>query len=143
MIYVGFRSLKRYSQFTGDQKYLDDAANQFFGFRETFVYAGRKIMVTLFMTLNMIQSTNVPWGRGNGWVVFSMTEFAEVLLRDHPKRNGLIDSNTLCEGYLALQDDEECGTRYLTTTNHILETSCTSIYICVLKRYSLRLAKES
>ncbi len=38
--------LVRYSQFTGDQKYLDDAANQFFGFKETFVYAGRKDYVT-------------------------------------------------------------------------------------------------
>ena len=51
--------------------------------------------------------TNVPWGRGNGWVVFSMTELLEVLPEDHPKRNDLIDFlNTLCEGYLALQDDE-------------------------------------
>ncbi len=43
------------------------------------------------MTLNMISKTNVPWGRGNGWVVFSMTELLEVLPEDHPKRNDLIE----------------------------------------------------
>ena len=45
-LYMSVPFLVRYSQFTGDQKYLDDAANQFFGFKKQFVYAGRKDYVT-------------------------------------------------------------------------------------------------
>ena len=33
-LYMSVPFLVRYSQFTGDQKYLDDAANQFFGFKK-------------------------------------------------------------------------------------------------------------
>ena len=79
--------------------------------------------------------TNVPWGRGNGWVVFSMTELLEVLPEDHPKRNDLIEFlNTLCEGYLALQDDEGMWHQVLNDHESYPETSCTSMFIYAFSR---------
>ena len=53
-LYMSVPFLVRYSQFTGDQKYLDDAANQFFGFKKRLFMPEEKIM-SPFMTLNMIQ----------------------------------------------------------------------------------------
>lgn len=96
------------------------------------------------MTLNMIQRQTFPWGRGNGWVVFSMTELLEVLPEDHPKRNDLIEFlNTLCEGYLALQDDEGMWHQVLNDHESYPETSCTSMFIYAFSRCSFRLVKES
>ncbi len=133
-LYMSVPFLVRYSQFTGDQKYLDDAANQFFGFKKRLFMPEEKIMSHVY-DFKYDLKTNVPWGRGNGWVVFSMTELLEVLPEDHPKRNDLIDFlNTLCEGYLALQDDEGMWHQVLNDHELYPETSCTSMFIYAFSR---------
>lgn len=133
-LYMSVPFLVRYSQFTGDQKYLDDAANQFFGFKKRLFMPEEKIMSHVY-DFKYDSKTNVPWGRGNGWVVFSMTELLEVLPEDHPKRNDLIDFlNTLCEGYLALQDDEGIWHQVLNDHESYPETSCTSMFIYAFSR---------
>ena len=133
-LYMSVPFLVRYSQFTGDQKYLDDAANQFFGFKKRLFMPEEKIMSHVY-DFKYDSKTNVPWGRGNGWVVFSMTELLEVLPEDHPKRNDLIDFlNTLCEGYLALQDDEGMWHQELNDHESYPETSCTSMFIYAFSR---------
>lgn len=133
-LYMSVPFLVRYSQFTGDQKYLDDAANQFFGFKKRLFMPEEKIMSHVY-DFKYDSKTNVPWGRGNGWVVFSMTELLEVLPEDHPKRNDLIKFlNTLCEGYLALQDDEGMWHQVLNDHESYPETSCTSMFIYAFSR---------
>ena len=133
-LYMSVPFLVRYSQFTGDQKYLDDAANQFFGFKKRLFMPEEKIMSHVYV-FKYDSKTNVPWGRGNGWVVFSMTELLEVLPEDHPKRNDLIEFlNTLCEGYLALQDDEGMWHQVLNDHESYPETSCTSMFIYAFSR---------
>lgn len=133
-LYMSVPFLVRYSQFTGDQKYLDDAANQFFGFKKRLFMPEKKIMSHVY-DFKYDSKTNVPWGRGNGWVVFSMTELLEVLPEDHPKRNDLIEFlNTLCEGYLALQDDEGMWHQVLNDHESYPETSCTSMFIYAFSR---------
>ena len=133
-LYMSVPFLVRYSQFTGDQKYLDDAANQFFGFKKRLFMPEEKIMSHVY-DFKYDSKTNVPWGRGNGWVVFSMTELLEVLPEDHPKRNDLIELlNTLCEGYLALQDDEGMWHQVLNDHESYPETSCTSMFIYAFSR---------
>ena len=133
-LYMSVPFIVRYSQFTGDQKYLDDAANQFFGFKKRLFMPEEKIMSHVY-DFKYDSKTNVPWGRGNGWVVFSMTELLEVLPKDHPKRNDLIEFlNTLCEGYLALQDDEGMWHQVLNDHESYPETSCTSMFIYAFSR---------
>lgn len=133
-LYMSVPFLVRYSQFTGDQKYLDDAANQFFGFKKRLFMPEEKIMSHVY-DFKYDSKTNVPWGRGNGWVVFSMTELLEVLPEGHPKRNDLIEFlNTLCEGYLALQDDEGMWHQVLNDHESYPETSCTSMFIYAFSR---------
>ena len=133
-LYMSVPFLVRYSHLTGDQKYLDDAANQFFGFKKRLFMPEEKIMSHVY-DFKYDSKTNVPWGRGNGWVVFSMTELLEVLPEDHPKRNDLIDFlNTLCEGYLALQDDEGMWHQVLNDHESYPETSCTSMFIYAFSR---------
>lgn len=133
-LYMSVPFLVRYYKFTGDQKYIDDAANQFFGFKKRLFMPEENIMSHVY-DFKYDSKTNVPWGRGNGWVVFSMTELLEELPEDHPKRNDLIEFlNTLCEGYLALQDDEGMWHQVLNDHESYPETSCTSMFIYAFSR---------
>lgn len=133
-LYMSVPFLSRYYKYTGDQKYADDAANQFFGFKERLFIPEENIMSHVY-DFKYDSKTNVPWGRGNGWVVFSMTELLEVLPENHPKRDGLIEMlNTLCQGYLKLQDQEGMWHQVLNDWESYPETSCTSMFIYAFSR---------
>lgn len=133
-LYMSVPFLTRYYKFTGDQKYADDAANQFFGFKKRLFMPEENIMSHVY-DFKYDTKTNVPWGRGNGWVVFSMTELLEELPEDHPKRSDLIEFlNVLCEGYLRLQDEEGMWHQVLNDWESYPETSCTSMFIYAFSR---------
>ncbi len=133
-LYMSVPFLSRYYKFTGEQKYADDAANQFFGFKKRLFIPEENIMSHVY-DFKYDTKTNVPWGRGNGWVVFSMTELLEVLPEDHPKREGLIEMlNTLCEGYLKLQDNDGMWHQVLNDWESYPEASCTSMFIYAFSR---------
>lgn len=133
-LYMSVPFLSRYYEFTGDIKYADDAANQFFGFKERLFIPEKNIMSHVY-DFKYDTKTNVPWGRGNGWVVFSMTELLAVLPDDHPKKAGLIEMlNTLCEGYLALQDEEGMWHQVIDDHESYPETSCTCMFLYAFSR---------
>ncbi len=133
-LYMSVPFLVRYYQFTGDQKYIDDAANQFFGFKKRLFMPEENIMSHVY-DFKYDTKTNVPWGRGNGWVVFSMTELLEALPENHPKEKELVEFlNTLCEGYLKLQDEDGMWHQVLNDWESYPETSCTSMFIYAFSR---------
>lgn len=133
-LYMSVPFLTRYYEFTGDQKYIDDAANQFFGFKKRLFMPEENIMSHVY-DFKYDTKTNVPWGRGNGWVVFSMTELLEKLPENHPRKQDLIEFlNTLCEGYLKLQDEEGMWHQVLNDWESYPETSCTSMFIYAFSR---------
>jgi rhamnogalacturonyl hydrolase YesR len=126
--------LTRYYEFTGDIKYADDAANQFFGFKDMLFMPEQGIMSHVY-DFKYDSMTGVPWGRGNGWVVFSMTELLEKLPDDHPKKADLIEFlNTLCASYLKLQDPDGMWHQVITDWESYPETSCTSMFIYAFSR---------
>lgn len=133
-LYMSVPFLTRYYEFTGDQKYIDDAANQFFGFKKRLFMPEEGIMSHVY-DFKYDTMTGVPWGRGNGWVVFSMTELLEKLPEGHPKKNDLIEFlNTLCESYLKLQDEKGMWHQVITDWDSYPETSCTSMFIYAFSR---------
>jgi len=74
--------------------------------------------------------TNIPWGRGNGWVLFSLAELLRVLPEDHADREELMRFfRDLCEGYLALQGENGLWHQVLTMPESYEETSCTSMFV--------------
>jgi unsaturated rhamnogalacturonyl hydrolase len=133
-LYMSVPFLCRYYKFTGDQKYVDDAANQFFGFKKRLFMPEENIMSHVY-DFKYDTKTGVPWGRGNGWVVFSLTELLEVLPENHEKRADLIEMlNTLCGGYLKLQDEDGMWHQVLNDWDSYPETSCTSMFIYAFSR---------
>ena len=133
-LYMSVPFLTRYYKFTGDIKYADDAARQFFGFKKLLYMPEQQIMSHVY-DFKYDTKTGVPWGRGNGWVVFSMTELLAELPEDHELRGDLIEFlNTLFEGYLMLQDDDGMWHQVITDWDSYPETSCTSMFIYAFSR---------
>lgn len=133
-LYMSVPFLCRYYQLTGDRHYIDDAANQFFGFKKRLYMPEQRVMSHVY-DLNREMATGVPWGRGNGWTLFSLTELLAVLPEDHESRAGLIEFfRELCAGILALQDEEGMWHQVLTHHDSYPETSCTSMFIYAFSR---------
>lgn len=133
-LYMSVPFLTRYYKFTGDIKYADDAARQFFGFKKRLYMPEQQIMSHVY-DFKYNTMTGVPWGRGNGWVVFSMTELLAELPKDHELYNDLVEFlNTLCEGYLRLQDEDGMWHQVITDWDSYPETSCTSMFIYAFSR---------
>ena len=133
-LYMSVPFLCRYYKLTGDRRYIDDAANQIFGFKKRLYIPGTKIMSHVY-DIDRKMATGVPWGRGNGWVLFSLSELLMVLPEDHAQRSKLIRFfGELCSGYLALQGPEGMWRQVLTHPESYLETSCTAMFICAFSR---------
>ncbi len=128
-LYMSVPFLCRYYQLTGDARYVDDAAQQFLGFKKRLYIPEDRVMSHVF-DLRREMATGVPWGRGNGWTVFSLAELLEVLPEDHKNRAELLAFfRELCAGILALQDEEGFWHQVLTHPDSYPETSCTAMFV--------------
>jgi rhamnogalacturonyl hydrolase YesR len=133
-LYMSVPFLCRYAALSGDQKYLDDAARQFLGFKQRLFIPELKIMSHIY-DFRRDMKTGVPWGRGNGWTIFSLSELLAVLPEKHEKRAELLAFfRDLCEGYLALQDSRGMWHQVLTHPDAYPETSCTAMFAYAFSR---------
>ncbi len=133
-LYMSVPFLSRYYELTGERRYIDDAARQFLGFRERLFIPELKVMSHVFDFRRKL-ATGVPWGRGNGWTIFSLTELLAFLPDDHSERPALLEMlRELCEGYLGLQDSSGMWHQVLTHPDSYPETSCTSMFACAFAR---------
>lgn len=133
-LYMSVPFLCRYYKATGNIKYLDDAVNQFEHYKEYLFMPEKKVMSHVYK-LKYKQNNKIPWGRGNGWVVFALSELLCLLPDNHLKRKFLIKFFCeLCEGYIALQD--ECGIwhQILDEKDAYMETSATAMFIIAFAR---------
>lgn len=133
-LYMSVPFLCRYYQLTGNPGYIDDAARQFLGFKELLYVPEKKLMSHVYDFARGL-ATGVPWGRGNGWVIFSLSELLAVLPETHALRPELLKFfRELSEGYLALQDASGMWHQVLTEPDSYPETSCTSMFTYAFAR---------
>ena len=126
--------LARYYELTGDRAYVDDAAKQFLLYKKYLYMPELKIMSHVY-DFKFDKQNKVPWGRGNGWVLFSLTELLRVLPEDHEDRDELLTFfRELSEGYLALQGENGLWHQVLTMPESYEEASCTSMFIYAFAR---------
>ncbi len=133
-LYMSVPFLCRYYQLTGKTKYIDDAARQFLGFKQHLFIPELKLMSHVY-DFRRQMATGVPWGRGNGWTIFSLSELLAVLPADHALRPQLVAFfRELCAGFLALQDEQGMWHQVLTHPDSYPETSCTSMFAYAFAR---------
>ena len=133
-LYMSVPFLCRYYKLTGDRRYIDDAARQFLGFKKHLYIPELKIMSHVY-DFRRQMATGVPWGRGNGWAIFSLSELLAVLPEKHDLRPALVDMfRDLCSGYLALQDETGMWHQVLNAPDSYPESSCTSMFTYAFAR---------
>jgi unsaturated rhamnogalacturonyl hydrolase len=133
-LYMSTPFLGKYYQLTGKQEYIDDAARQFLLFKKYLFLPEYGIMSHIY-DFGHNMATGIPWGRGNGWCIFSLSEILEMLPAGQPDRPALLDFfNDLCEGYLALQGEHGLWHQVLTDPSAYEETSCTAMFAYAFAR---------
>jgi len=128
-LYMSTPFLTKYYELTGDVSYLNDAASQFLLYKQRMFIPERGIMHHVY-DFKFDKPNGVPWGRGNGWVLFSLTELLAVMPQEHQLRPELLTFfRELCDGYVRLQDDQGLWHQVLTDPASYAEASCTSMFI--------------
>lgn len=128
-LYMSIPFLCRYYELSEDTAYLEDAVRQVKQFFSYLFLPELQILSHIYDTHHQVQ-TKVPWGRGNGWALFSISELLTVLPEDHPERGEILRIfRELCKGYLKLQGEKGMWHQVLTYPHSYQETSCTAMFI--------------
>ncbi len=133
-MYMSVPFLVRRYKITGEEKYLADGVNQFKQYKKWLYMEDRNLMSHVYDLRHGIP-TLVPWGRGNGWFIFSLTELLEALPESHPDREFLEDFfKTLAKGYITHQSSDGRWRQVIDDEESYLETSCTAMFACAFMR---------
>lgn len=133
-LYMSTPFLGRYYKATGDSRYMDDAARQFLLYRSYLFIPEHGVMSHVY-DFKYDHATQIPWGRGNGWCLFSLSELLEILPADHTERPALLAFfRELCAGILALQGDSGLWHQVITRPDAYEEASCTAMFAYAFAR---------
>lgn len=133
-LYMSTPFLCKYYELTGDIAYLDDAVQQFLLYKERLYRPDKKMMHHVY-DFKFNKPNGVAWGRGNGWVLFSLTELLAVMPEDYRLRPAILSFyRELCEGYASLQGEHGLWHQVLTDPESYEEASCTSMFIYAFAR---------
>lgn len=127
-LYMATPFLARYARMTHSAEYLDDAAQQFLLFRK-YLYMKEYGLMSHVYNFDYGVQNGQPWGRGNGWVMFSLTELLEKLPKKHPKYAELLRFfREMSRGVLQVQGENGLWHQILTDKEAYEETSCTAMF---------------
>jgi Predicted unsaturated glucuronyl hydrolase involved in regulation of bacterial surface properties, and related proteins len=133
-LYMSAPFLTRYAVISGDMEVLNEAARQFLLFRRYLFIEEERIMSHVY-DFKYGQATRVPWGRGNGWVLFSLSELLERLPEDHSDRVALLDFfQAMCSGVADLQSSSGLWRQVLNEPDAYEEASCTAMFAYAFAR---------
>ena len=122
-----------YSQFN-DEYSLEDILCQLRGFVKRLYMPAEKIFSHIFFW-EKEEKNMIPWGRGNGWIAFSMSEMLLRIPAEHPAHKELCKVFCeFCDGLADVQD--ACGMwhQVLNRPESYEETSCTAMFTLAFYR---------
>jgi rhamnogalacturonyl hydrolase YesR len=126
-LYMGGVFLARWGQYTGDQKFIDDAANQII--HQAALEADTDGIWFHGYFVAEKQHAPFKWGRGNGWVTVALVETLSVMKENDPLRPQLIKIlSAQIEGLKPLQAPDGMWRQVLDKPELWEETSCTAMF---------------
>ncbi len=132
-LYMGCPFLVRWAKYTGDGKYLTDAAQQVLNM------AGRLQDTdgVWFHAYSEPKHEHSPfkWGRANGWIMVASVEILSALPENHPLRARLLDVyRRQVAGIIKLQPASGVWKQVLDHPELWEETSCTAMFSYAIAR---------
>ena len=132
-MYMSVPFLVRRYAITGDEKAIDDAANQFFCYVDT--HRMENGLLSHVYDMRHKRQTRVAWGRGNGWFLFSISELLAFMPKNHERRAALEELfKDLCEKYAAYQTEDGRWRQVINEEDAYLETSVSAMFACAYAR---------
>lgn len=126
-LYMGGVFLARWGQYTGDQKYINDAANQII--HQAALEADTDGIWFHGYFVSEKQHAAFKWGRGNGWVTVALVETLSVMPENNPLRPQLVKIlSAQIEGLKKLQAPDGMWRQVLDKPELWEETSCTAMF---------------
>ncbi|GAA4860030.1 hypothetical protein GCM10023310_44090 [Paenibacillus vulneris] len=128
-MYMSVPFLCRYAEHTRDIRYIDEAARQLLLYKNYLFMPEQSIMSHVY-DVNLGKRSQTAWGRGNGWVFFSLAVLLAVLPQDHAAYPDILSFyRELAEGYRRLQGVHGLWHQVLTDPESYEEASCTSMFM--------------
>lgn len=133
-LYMCVPFLVRYAGFRGNAAGLDEAARQCLLYRAYLFMPEVRLMSHVY-DFKYNTPTRVPWGRGNGWTMFSLAELLTKLPKKHPSYDAVAAFFLeMSLGVLQVQGESGMWHQVLTDADSYEETSCTAMFVYALAR---------
>ena len=87
--FMAISFLSRMGQFTGDEKYFTDAANQVLKYNKYLWHPEKQIYYHCYHTDNQEHGV-AHWSRANGWLFMAQADLLSRIPKNHPMRNAVI-----------------------------------------------------
>jgi len=87
--FMAISFLSRMGQFTGDNKYFTDAANQILNYNKYLWCPEKQIYYHCYHTDNKEHGV-AHWSRANGWVFMAQADLLSRMPKNHPLRNAVL-----------------------------------------------------
>ena len=128
-IYMSVPFLCGYYRLTGSDKYLEEAIRQIKCYYE-LLFMPQTGLLSHVYNMDYGCKTRIPWGRGNGWVLFSLSELLEIMPETHPERRKMTDIfRELCGSVKKRQDASGMWHQVLDDLSSYSRTSCTAMFV--------------
>lgn len=126
--------LVRMAQYTGKDKYYQEAIAQIKGFVQRLYMPEKKIFSHIYFIKEDVIN-GISWGRGNGWIAYAISEVLLHMPMDTEGREYVLSVyKEFMQGICAYQD--ECGLwhQIINQPNSYLETSGTAMFMIAILR---------
>lgn len=128
-MYMSVPFLCHYAARTGETRYLDEAARQLLLYKK-YLYMPELRLMSHVYDVSRGEPSRTAWGRGNGWVFFSLATLLGSLPERHERRSDMLAFfRELAEGYRQLQGEHGLWHQVLTDPESYEEASCTSMFM--------------
>jgi unsaturated rhamnogalacturonyl hydrolase len=132
-LYMGGVFLTDWGKYTGDQRYIDDAANQII--HQAAVEQDTDGLWFHGYFVNRKMHAPFKWGRGNGWATLALVETLSAIPENDPLRPKLLDIlRKQIEGLEKVQASDGMWRQVLDKPDLWEETSCTAMFVYGLAR---------
>jgi rhamnogalacturonyl hydrolase YesR len=128
-LYMSVPFLVRYAKLRSRTDCVDEAVRQFALFRRYLFMPDVSLMSHVY-DFKYDTPTYVPWGRGNGWVMFSLAELLTELPKSHASYGDVLSFYLdLSRGVADVQGENGLWHQVLTESDSYEETSCTAMFV--------------
>ncbi len=128
-LFMAVPFLVRLGKITGENHYFEDAFTQLKEYYQKMFIEEENIFSHIFY-VDEYEKSNVPWGRGNGWVMVAMCEYLDHAFEHDKNREEVICMyQKFVQGVCKLQDASGMWHQVLNQPCTYEETSCTAMFL--------------